>query len=117
MNVALLIAGVLAVVTGISHSYLGERDIIIPLTHRDDLPRMPALRAVWHFFTLVMLTLAGVLFAFALNGVEGGAQVAVRITAVYAAIFAVAVLARSRGRHFAWVLGSGIAVAAWWGTV
>ena len=126
MNTALLVAGSLAVVGAAAHSYFGERYIIIPLTQRDDLPHTPLgddkatarmLRSNWHFFTVAVLTLAGVLFAFAQNSVEGGGEIAVRILAVYAAVFAVFNLVRSRGRHFVWLLGSGIAVAAWLGTL
>ena len=126
MNIALVLAGSLAVVGAAAHSYFGERYIIIPLTRRDDLPHTPLgddkatarmLRSTWHFFTVAVLSVAGVLFAFAQSSVEGGGEVAVRILAVYAAVFAVFNLVRSRGRHFVWLLGSGMAAAAWIGTL
>lgn len=122
MNVALLFAGTVAVAGGLAHSYMGERLILIPLFRRTDLPRTPfgtrrMLRGMWHFFTIMMWTAAGLLFALAPATLEGSAQTAVRIVAAYFAAFAVVVLVLSRGRHFAWLLGSAIAASAWWATV
>lgn len=126
MNEGLVVAGVLALVGGASHSYLGERLILIPLFRGGGLPASPfgdaaftklLLRFVWHFFTIVAWSTAALFLVLSGGGLEGGNQTAVRIIALYWAVFAVAVLALSRGRHFAWLLGSGITVAAWLGTV
>jgi hypothetical protein len=124
MNVALLIAGAVAVATGLAHSYMGERQILIPLFRRSELTPhalrkrdQAVLRGVWHFFSIMVWTAAGLLFALAPATLDGGAQTAVRIVAGYFAAFAVLVLVHSRGRHFAWLLGSGIAASAWWATV
>lgn len=122
----LLIAGGLAVVGARSHAYLGERLVLIPLFRDGGVPATPfggvaftqaMLRAVWHFFTVVVLSVA-VLFFVLSNGESGGAnETAARIIGTYFAIFAPLVLVLSRGRHFAWLLASGIADGAWWGTL
>jgi len=56
MHIALYIAAFLAISVGISHSYLGERYILIRLFFRNDLPKlfgssdftMRTLRFAWH---------------------------------------------------------------------
>jgi hypothetical protein len=75
------------------------------------------IRFAWHFFALVVWSTAVLFFAVSVGVFGGGDWTAVRVLAVYWAVFAVVVLVLSRGRHFAWTLGSGIAIAAWWGTL
>jgi len=122
MNVAFLFAGAVAVAGGLAYSYLGERLILISLFRQRDLPRTPfgddiftrhLLRGAWHFFAIMVWTAGGLLLALAPATLEGSAQIAVRIVAGYFAAFAVVVLVLSRGRHFAWLLGSAIAASAW----
>ncbi len=126
MNAALIVAGVLALVCGASHSYLGERMILMPLFRDGRAPTSPlgdrastnlTLRFTWHFFTVVAWSTASLFLVLSGGAIDGGSQTAIRIIAAGWAVFAVVVLAMSRGRHFAWLLGSGIAVAAWWGAV
>src|SRR5437899_8639991 len=114
MNAPLLIAGVLAVAGGIVHSYMGERLILIPLLRGDGIPETPfgdarftkvMLRAVWHFFAVIVWSTAGLFLAAALGFFSSADRTSLRIITLYWAIFAVVTLVLSRGRHFAWALG------------
>src|SRR5947209_1941328 len=126
MNELFLVTGALAAFGGLGHSYLGERMILIPLTRRAELPSTrfggPAettimLRFTWHFFTVVMVSLAVVFLALGSGIVGGGNWTVVRVLAGYFAVFGVLVLVLSRGRHRAWLIGLGAAVTAWLGTM
>src|SRR5436190_20735716 len=125
MNFPLLIAGVLAAAIGIGHSCLGETWILIPLFRGDGVPRTPIggvqdtrrmIRFTWHFFSVVAWNTAGLFLALS-AGIIGGGWTVARVIATYWGVFAVAVLLLSRGRHGAWVLGSLVAIAGWWGTL
>jgi hypothetical protein len=125
MNFPLLIAGVLAAAVGIGHSYLGERWILIPLFRSDGVPKTPIgdvqdtrrmIRFTWHSFTVIACSSAALFLALS-AGIFGGGWTVVRVMAMYWALFAVVVLLLSRGRHRAWLLGSLVAIAAWWGTM
>jgi len=69
MNESFLVTGALAAFGGLSHAYLGERMILIPLRRQVDLPAtrlastMRVLRFTWHFFSVVMVSLAVVFLA------------------------------------------------------
>lgn len=126
MNVPLLIAGLVAAAGGIAHSYMGERMILIPLFRGGGLPESPfggekftrdVIRFAWHFFAIVVWSTAALFLLLSAGAVGGGDWTVVRVIAVYWAVFAVVVLILSRGRHFAWLLGSVVTAAAWWGTV
>jgi hypothetical protein len=125
MNAPLLVAGVLALAAGAVHSYLGERLILIPLFRSADLPKTPfggqrftrsMIRFAWHFFAIVVWSTAALFLAISVGVFGGGDWIVVRVLAAYWALFAVGVLVLSRGRHFAWLLGSVVTIAAWWGT-
>ena len=126
MNEPFLVTGALAAFGGLAHAYLGERMILIPLMERAHLPATrigpPAatammLRFTWHFFSVVMLSLAVVFLALGAGVIGGGDWTVVRVLAGYFAVFGVLVLVLSLGRHFAWLLGLAAAVAAWLGTL
>jgi hypothetical protein len=110
MTELFLVTGALAVFGGLAHGYLGERMILIPLTQRAELPSTRLggatqtammLRFTWHFFTVVMVSLAVVFLALGSGVVGGGDWTVVRVLAGYFAVFGVLVLVLSRGRHFA----------------
>lgn len=126
MNEWFLATGGLAALGGLGHGYLGERMILIPLGRQGDLPRtrfggrrstMMMVRFTWHFFTVIMVSLAVVFFALGTGIVGGGNWAVVRVLAGYFAVFGVLVLALSRGRHRAWLIGLAAAVTAWLGTL
>ncbi|SRR6266542_4677992 len=126
MNELFLVTGALAGFGALGHGYLGERLVLMPLTQGRDLPSTRfggatqtamMLRFTWHFFTVVMLSLAVVFFALGSGVVGGGDWTVVRVLAGYFAVFGVLVLVLSRGRHFAWLIGLGAAATAWLGTL
>lgn len=126
MNEPFLLTGALAALGALGHGYLGERLLLTPLLARPDLPRTRLggaaqtammLRFTWHFFTVVMISLAVVFVALGTEVAGGGNWTVVRILAGYFAVFGVLVLVLSRGRHFAWVIGLAAAVTAWLGTL
>jgi hypothetical protein len=126
MNELLLVTAALAAFGALGHGYLGERLILMPLSHGTDLPSTRfggarqttmMLRFTWHFFTVVMVSLAVVFLGLGSGVVGGGDWTVVRVLAGYFAVFGVLVLVLSRGRHFAWLIGLGAAATAWLGTV
>jgi len=121
MNEAFVVTGALAAFGGLSHAYLGERQVLIPLTQRTELTAtgstMMVLRFTWHFFSVVMTSLAVVFIALAAGLIGGGDWTVVRVLAVYFAVFGALVLVLSRGRHFAWLIGFACGATAWLGTV
>ena len=67
MNELFLVTGVLAGSGAVAHGYLGERLVLMPVTQGTDLPSTRfgdgtqtamMLRFTWHFFTVVMVSLA-----------------------------------------------------------
>jgi len=126
MNELFLVTGALAAFGGLGHAFLGERMILIPLTRRAELPStrlggaaqtVMMLRFTWHFFSVVMLSLAVAFLALGSGAIGGGDWAVVRVLAGYFAVFGVLVLGLSRGHHFAWLIGLGAAVTAWLGTL
>jgi len=124
MNELFLVTGALAGSGAVAHGYLGERLVLMPVTRGYGsalrvLRRRDAmmLRFTWHFFTVVMVSLAVVFLALGSGVVGGGDWTVVRVLAGYFAVFGVLVLVLSRGRHFAWLVGLGAAVTAWLGTL
>lgn len=123
MQTLLMVAAVLAVVTGIVHSVLGEILIFRHVRGDGVVPAMGAgplrarniriLWATWHLATVFGMALAGVLFALALR--PGGS---VRGIAAAAAVFAylgggLLVLVGTRGRHPGWIALLLVAALAW----
>lgn len=123
MSPALLLAGILLVLIGALHSWLGERMILGPLCAAD-WPRVAlnirfakrVLRFAWHVTTIAWV-MAGVGLAWAAFGEAPVLLlVAVAVLATGGVIYA-----SSRGAHFAWpvflLAGAAILYAAlpeWW---
>jgi hypothetical protein len=122
MENMLYLAAFLTVVTGIAHSYLGERYILAKLFRRDDLPTLSGsarytarvLRLAWHVTTLAWLGLAAVLVLLARPAVTPQA-IGLAIGATFLAHFVIA-LVGSRGKHLSWPLFLAIGVLAIWAT-
>lgn len=120
MTTGLLLAAALAVITAAGHSFLGERYILIRLFRREDLPRLygsdvftkRTLRFAWHVTSVAWLGFAGFLVVLA----QEGAPARATLLQVAAATFlgtAVLVAVGSRGKHFAWVIFSAMALLVW----
>ncbi|MGB4115047.1 MAG: hypothetical protein WBK51_00700 [Polaromonas sp.] len=106
----LILAAVLMFVTGIAHSYLGERYILIRLFKRDDLPKIfgstafttGTLRFVWHLTTVAWWGLAW-LILIAAGGAVSKDQV-LGVIGVVALVSAAFPLYFTRGKHLSWLV-------------
>ncbi len=122
-DLALDVAGALAVAVGAAHSYLGERYILVRLLRRPDLPRLfgsdlftrRTLRFAWHLTTLAWWGFAALLV---LAARSAGPVPRAALGSIVAGTFlasALMTLMGSRGRHLAWLVFLGIAIGAWVG--
>ncbi|WP_397572917.1 hypothetical protein [Silanimonas sp.] len=119
-------AAALALVTGIVHSYLGERLIFRHLRGRSLVPSLPApplgerhvriLWATWHLASILGWVLASLLWRIAQ---QDGAAVSTDwlLKASGGGFFAGAllVLVGTRGRHPGWIALAAVAVLSWLG--
>jgi hypothetical protein len=122
MELALYIAAVLAVATGIAHSYLGERYLLIRLFRRNDLPRLfgsseftvRVMRFAWHVTSVAWWGFAAVLVLLAHPPVSVQSIGAV-VATTFLVHFAVALFG-SRGKHLSWAVFLAIAVLTFYAT-
>lgn len=123
MNISLLAAALLAILVGIAHSLLGERNILEPLFRLQDLPEVRGsrdymawtLRAAWHLTTVFIFGMAVVLANQALIASPLRNSSTIRLISVTFISAGLITLAITRGRHLAWILFLLIAVLAWIG--
>ncbi|WP_408952177.1 hypothetical protein [Lysobacter sp. Hz 25] len=118
MQVPYLIAAILAAVTGLLHSVLGEILIFRHLRNGSLVPTLPApplrerniriIWATWHLATLFGWAFAGVLLQLAL-GHPMSAQLAIRAIVFAYLGGAVLVLVGTKGRHPGWVALTAVA--------
>lgn len=114
MHVALSVAFLLIVVVSITHSYLGERYILMRLFRRGDLPRIrgseqftkSVLRFAWHLTSVAWLGLGAVLLA--VLGAQSHATITMLVSGTFL-VHALVTLVASRGRHYAWIVFLAIA--------
>ncbi len=119
MNSWLFVASALAVLTGLAHSYLGERYILIRLLRRTDLPQLfgsdvftkRTLRFAWHLTSIAWVGAAVSLWVLARGDAPGG----IRVLSATFFVTALVIAAGSRGQHLAWLVFLAIGVAAWLG--
>lgn len=117
-------AAVLALITGIVHSILGERLIFRHLRQASWIPSMPApplqgrhvriLWATWHLASVLGWALAGMLWQLARS--PGDALAAGAVFAASGGAFlagALLVLVGTRGRHPGWVALGAVGVLCW----
>jgi hypothetical protein len=105
----LYLAAALIFATGLAHSILGERYILVRLFKREDLPRLygdatfttGTLRFVWHLTTVAWWSLAWLLLV-AAGGQPGVADV-LKVIGVVALVSGFFPLVFTRGRHLSWV--------------
>ncbi len=106
----LYIAIALIVATGIAHSYLGERYLLIRLFRRDNLPKIlgsaaftiGTLRFVWHLLTVTWFGFAYLLFV-ALHAPVSTGDV-LRTFGVVSLMSATFPLFFARGKHLSWIV-------------
>lgn len=126
MNLWLASAAVLAVILGIAHSYLGERNILIRLFRRENLPKLfgsdwftkRTLRFAWHLTSVAWWGFAALLWL--QSGVRAGepavlGRAALLVIAATFLVSAVITFGASRGRHLAWIVFLAMAVAVFLG--
>lgn len=111
----LTIAAILIALTGVAHSYLGERFILIPLLRRplprlfgDDVFTRQTLRFAWHVTTVTWWGIAALL----LTKAESAKTSLVILSATAFASFLVALIG-SRGRHLSWIVFLMVSVLVW----
>lgn len=122
METGLVIAAALAALTGIAHSVLGERYILIRLFRRQDLPKLfgndrftrRTLRFAWHVTSVAWWGFAALLLLVAAQRPAGAPGVLSVIAGTFLAT-AVIVAIGSRGRHLSWIVFLSIAILAWLG--
>jgi hypothetical protein len=110
------LAVLLLFVTGVAHSYLGERYILIRLFKRDSLPPLfggtaftaGTLRFAWHLTTVAWWGLGYLLLVIAGPGLE--ARHALYAIAAIALVSGFFPLVLTKGRHLSWIVF--VAVAA-----
>lgn len=106
----LLLASILLLITGVAHSYLGERYILVRLFKRENLPQLlgstaftiGTLRFAWHLTTVAWAALAFLVFSagsgtLSRDLVLGVIGVAALVSAAFPLYF-------TRGKHFSWVV-------------
>ena len=117
----LTLAALLIFLTGLAHSWLGERYLLRRLFKRENLPALlgstafttGTLRFVWHLLTLVWWGMAA-LVILAVQGPLQTRQVLLVFSAI-AALSALFPLVFTRGRHLSWLAFLAIAALLWMG--
>jgi hypothetical protein len=115
----LYLAAALMFVTGLAHSYLGERYLLQRLFKRDNLPKLlgdtaftiGTLRFVWHLTTVAWWGLAVLVFIAAQN--ELTALRTLRVIAVVALVSGLFPLFYTRGRHLSWIVFFVVGALLW----
>lgn len=123
MNFYFIAAAILTLAVSLAHSWLGERNILIRLFRRQNLPHLfgsdvftkRTLRFAWHITSVAWCGLAILLLALALLPFDTSALILTKIIAVTFLVSSVVVLIGSRGRHLAWGVFLVIAGLVWMG--
>lgn len=123
MNFYFVAAAVLTLAIGLAHSWLGERNILMRLFRRQNLPHLfgsdvftkRTLRMAWHATTVAWFGFAALLLILASLPLDASARI---LSGVIAATFlasAILALIGSRGRHLSWIVFLIIAILVWLG--
>ncbi|KQZ44216.1 hypothetical protein [Duganella sp. Root1480D1] len=118
----LTIAALLLFLTGLAHSYLGERYILIRLFKRDNMPKLfggtgfttGTLRFVWHLLTLVWWGIAALVFLASGNQLE--TKTVLQVFSIIALVSGLFPIYFTRGRHLSWILFFAVATLLWLGS-
>ena len=115
----LTLAALLIFLTGLAHSYLGERYLLRRLFKRENLPAVlgstafttGTLRFVWHLLTVVWWGIAALLLLAAQGPLE--TRQVLRAFAAIAVVSAAFPLFFTRGRHLSWLAFLAMAGLLW----
>jgi hypothetical protein len=115
----IITAALLLFLTGVAHSYLGERYILIRLFKRDNVPRLfggtdfttGTLRFVWHLLTIAWWGVAALVFQASAQPLESGTVL--EVFSVVAFFSGVLAFFFTRGRHLSWVVFFTVATLLW----
>ncbi|RUL70475.1 hypothetical protein [Dyella choica] len=115
----LVTAAFLLLLTGIAHSYLGERYILIRLFKRDNLPKLfggtefttGTLRFAWHLLTVVWWGIAALILQASVQSLH--TKAVLQVFSAVALISGLFPLFFTRGRHLSWVVFFAIAFLLW----
>jgi ABC-type transport system involved in cytochrome c biogenesis permease component len=118
MNPQLAIAGVLAALLAVTHSWLGERWIIQPVLAIENMPPLfgsrrgmkKILRFAWHLTSVFVMGMAAVLLHYSQAAKDVAVLTILAGTYFISAIMTVVV---SRGRHYAWIVFLTIGLLTW----
>ncbi len=115
----LIAAAVILVLTGIAHSYLGERYILMRLFRTAQLPRLMGgtaftagtLRFVWHLLTLVWWGVAVLVVKASSQALD--TRLVLHVFSVVALLSALFPIVFTRGRHLSWIAFLAVAALLW----
>lgn len=105
----LTLAAIVLFVTGVAHSYLGERYLLIRLFKRDNLPPIMGssaltagtLRFAWHLTTVAWWGLGAIILMLAAGPVsKDQVLLAIGVTALVSSLFPIYF---TRGKHLSWI--------------
>ncbi len=122
MNSFFLIAALLIWITGLIHSVLGEKMIVIPL-FKKELPPLTGsvpfmkrvLRFAWHLTTVAWWGIGIILFRLAEGPLDPTGRFVINVIAWVCLISGISALVMSRGRHFVWMVFMLVTGLLWWG--
>lgn len=115
----LVLAALLLFLTGLTHSYLGERYLLIRLFRRENLPGLlggtefttGTLRFVWHLLTVVWWGVA--VLVYRASGQPLESKVVLQVFSAVALVSGLFPLIFTRGRHLSWVVFLMVAALLW----
>ena len=115
----LILIALLLFITGLAHSYLGERYILIRLFKRENLPKLfggtqfttGTLRFVWHLLTVVWWGIAMLIVQASSQPLN--AKIVFQVLSAVALISGFFPLIFTRGRHLSWIVFFTVAALLW----
>ncbi len=121
MSPLILSAALILFATGVAHSYLGERYILIRLFRRD-LPRLfgsdgftkGTLRWAWHITTIAWWGFAALVLLVGAEPTAPTNSLVLRCTSAVFGVHMLVALTASRGRHLSWLAFGAVAALTWW---
>lgn len=119
MEALLYIAALAILLTGIAHSVLGERYILMRLFRRAELPHLfggpeftkLTLRFAWHITTVAWLGFAAVIVLVARS--QATPEAVIGAVAWVSAVSAVVAAIGSKLRHLSWIVFLSVAAILW----